>query len=395
MFLLALIWPFGAFVLSLVNYNHRDFRIGVYAIAIMFGMCAQIYATGTFDADITRNLAHAAEYKELPWLFVFLEKDYFIGISGKLLCYISDDLRFLSVCYVIIKTVLFLKCVGIVVDNIAPTNKKIHLLPLMSMIFITSFYEVNSLRFTIASIYFVWCSLEILINHKKRFYVFVLISPLIHYGFWILIPLFLLYMVLKNKTKIVWLIFVMSFMLSMASTSLFINDFANDNMSESVSKGVSGYASEDNLERMDDKYSEGERSGNLNRLISRSIVDIRNYGVMICVVLLSFYCYRKKNHKERAQQMNYLLLLYSLANIANSNSQGARFYMVSAELVVFLLVIMMYSDEDMDILFYKENKKWFNVVFYLTTGIGALYLFIGRSALNLLGVMFGNYLIHF
>jgi len=394
--LLAVIWPLGAFVLSITNYNHRDFRIGVYAIAVMFALCAQIVATDTFTADITRNLEHAVAYKDLPWLFLLLEKDFFLGVSGKLLCYISDDLRFLYVCYILIKTTLFLKCVGIVVNNIPPTIKKIHLLPLLSMIFVTTFYEVNSTRFTIASIFFVWCTLEILINHNKRFYGFIFLSPLIHFSFWLVMPLPFLYKVLKNKTKLVWLIFAFSFIFSLASTSLLMNKFAEKNMSESVSRGVGVYASEEGLENMEERYAEGARSGNLNRAISRSIVDVRNYGVMICVAFFSIYCYRRNNKDGIvAQLMNYLLLLYSFANIANSNSQGVRFYLVTAELAVFFLVMMMYRSEGMYTVFFNDNKKWFNSVYYLTTIAGFLYLFIGRSTLNLFGVLFGNYFIHF
>ena len=391
----AIIWPFAALVLAIRDFSYRNFRIGVLATAVMFGLCIQVYATQTYQHDLTRNLALAAVYKDIPWTSIFLERDWFIGISGKLLCYISDNLRFLAVCYILIKALLFLRCVRIVIDNISPATKRIDLLSILAMIFIVAFYDINSLRFSIASVFFLWCSLEILINQKKWFYVVILAAPFIHYGFWILAPIPVLYLLLKNRTVLVWIFFVLSIIFSTATTSIWINGFVEENMTEEVSRSVSGYASERNLEMMAEKYAEGARTGNLNRAISRSMVDVRNYGVMICVVLFSIYGFRKRKKNNRLNQlMNFLLIAYSLANIANSNSQGIRFYLVVAELAVFLLVYLMYQDDMFCVEFYKKHKTFIKIMFYLVIITAVMYLVIGRNGLNLIGVIFGNYFLH-
>lgn len=394
-YLLAIVWPFAAFLWSIRDFNYRNFRIGVLAIAVMFGLCIQIVATQTFQADITRNLEHAAAYKNIPWIGIFLEKDFFIGVSGKLLCYISDNLRFLAVCYTLIKTLLFLQCVRVVVANISVPENRIGLLSLLAMIFVVTFYDVNSLRFAIASVYFVWCSLEILVNRKKWFYVWILAAPFIHYGFWVMAPLPVLYLLLKNRTVLVWSFFVLSILFSTATTSILINDFVEENMTEEISESVGGYASEEGLEAMSERYAEGGRTGNLNRAISRTMVDVRNYGVMICVVLFSIYGFRKRKDNEKLNQlMNFLLIAYSLANIANSNSQGSRFYLLTAEIAVFLLVYLIYKNDMFYVEFYKRYKTFIKIMFYLVIITALLYLFIGRDAMNLKGIVFGNYFLH-
>ena len=420
-YVLGVIWPFAALVLSIRNFNYRDFCIGVLSVAVMFGLCIQVYATKTFDADITRNLAIAASYQYKSWAEIFMERDYFIGISGKLLCYINDDLRFLAVCYTLTKAILFLRCVGVVINHNSLLYKKIGLLSILALIFVFSFYDINSTRFVIAMAFFVWCSLEILVNQKKIFYVLILISPFIHYGFWIFAPIPFIYILLKNRTRLVWILFALSFVYSTAGTSVWINDIVEDNMNEEIAKSVEGYASERGLEGMAERYTESARRGNTNRAISRLMVDIRNYGVMICTALFSVYAFRRKNKNTTIngliqkksknttinqiiqkknknttinQLMNYLLIVYSLANIANSNSQGIRFYLVAAVVVIFLLVYIKNNNEVFFVKFYKANKQLINIAYILVVLTGAIYLFIARDSFNLIGVMFGNYFFH-
>lgn len=392
----ALIWPFATLVLSIRDFKYRDFVIGVLSVSVMVGLCEQIIETESFQADITRNLAHVVSYKYLPWRAIFLERDYFLGISGKLLCVISDNLRFLAVCYTLIKALLFLRCVKIVLDHIVDSERRISLLPLLAMLFVVSFYDINSLRFSIASVYFLWCSLEILIIRRKLFYVLLLLSPFIHFGFWIMAPVPLLFFLLKDRTRIVWLVFILSFIFSTARTSLWISQYVEENMSESIAESVESYASESGLEGMTERYEEGARLGNLNRAISRAAVDIRNYGIMIITMLFSFLGFKRRQPNDSFNQLiNYLIIVYSCANIANSNSQGTRFYLVAAMIAVFIFVYIMYRDEKWYIDFYTNNNSLVNIAFILVVLTGVIYLYVGRDLFNLWGVLFGNYLIHF
>lgn len=394
-FVLALVWPLAAFVLSFVNFKYRDFVIGVLSVAAMFGLCVQVVATQTMQSDITRNLAFAAAYKDVSWSVIFAERDYFIGISGKLLCLISDDLRFLAISYTLIKASLFLRCVKIVVNNMSEQGRRIAVLPLLAMVFVVSFYDVNSLRFTIAAVFFLWCSLEILINHNRWFYALILLCPFIHYGYWIMSPVPLLFILLKNRTWLVWIVFVLSFVYSTTATSVWIDGFVEEYGSEVLSENVGAYASEEGLEGMAERYEEGARSGNLNRAISRTMMDVKNYGVMVCVALFSIYGYRKRKENESINQlMNYILVVYACANIASSNSQGGRFYLAAAMVVVFVLVFLLYRDESYYLEFHKKNKIWINVAFILCIIAGALHLYMGRDMTNLLGIVFGNFFFH-
>ena len=365
------------------------------ALAVMVACAMQIYSTNSFSADITRNLPNAASYHNMPWKYIFLERDWFIGLSGKLLSYISTDLRFYTIVYMLIKVFLELKCLKIIADNISIPMEKVSILVILTLLFTATFFNINSLRFSIATSFFIWCMLEVLVNQKKYFIFISLLSPFVHYGFWILVPVIPLYFILKNRTKIVYVIFILSLVYSTAGTSIVINDFVSDNMNENIAESVSGYASEFSLEGMAERYAEGARLGNTNRAIHRGSVDVRNYGIMACVVILSLLHFKSKKENARiTETFNTLLILYSCANIANSNSQGQRFYLVCALIAVFCFAWLKYNRDEYAQEFYTKRQRLFETAYYLGTISGLMGLYMARYAYNWLGVMFGNYLFH-
>ena len=386
----SLLWPFGTFLASIRKYKYRNFAIASFGIAIMYALCMQVTSTATFDADITRNLQNAADSQYKTWVDIFLEKDFLTSIIGKLACYVSDDLRFLGVIFEILNTLMFLRCIQIIETKVKSYGLRMSPLWITILVLAFSFWEINSLRFKLATTFYVWCALEYFMNEKSRFKYYSILSPFIHFGYFIVVPPLLIYGWLKDRTIVVWMIFAVSFFLTTPAVSLYINSMTQEYMSESVANSVEGYASERGLEGMAERYAEGARMGNLNRAISRSMVDIRNYTVMACVGLLSLLCYRSKNkNKEMVRILNFLLLFYAFSNVANSNSQGVRFFATAALLAVcfFIVFIAKSKNENAVSITYKRLYIIGCFIVCLTT---LMHLYIGRDAANLGSVMFNN-----
>ena len=390
MWIFSLLWPFGTFIASIRNYKYRNFVIASLGIAIMYALCMQVTATDTFNADITRNLRNAADSQYKTWGDIFLEKDFLTSIIGKLACYVSDDLRFLGVIFEILNTWMFLKCIQIIENKINSYGLSMSPLWITVLVLAFSFWEINSLRFALATTFYVWCALEYFMNGNNHFKYYSILSPFIHFGYFIVVPSLLIYDWLKDRTKLVWIIFAVSFFLTTPAVSLYINNLSQEYMSESVAKNVDGYASERGLEGMAERYAEGARTGNLNRAISRSMVDIRNYTVMACVGLLSLLCYRSKNkNEEMVRIMNYLLLFYSFSNVANSNSQGVRFYATAALLAVCFFIVFIAKSQMVNVLSIAQKRLC--IIGCIIVSIATLMnLYIGRDAANLGSVMFHN-----
>lgn len=391
MFIFTLLWPFGSFVISICKYKYKNFVIASLGVAIMYALCMQTVSTDSFDSDITRNLKSVIDSQYLSWKEIFLKKDFFLGIFGKLLCYISSDIRFLTICFELISTVLFLRCIYLIEKKINKYNKMNSFI-IVLLVFTFSFWDINSLRFKIATIFYVLCVLEYFFNNKYIYKYVSLFTPFIHFGYFIaVIPLFL-YSWLKDKTKTVWIIFIISFFLATPSVAVFINNVSTEYMSESISETVSIYSSEEGLQNMEEVYVQGMQQGNQNRAISRIMVVVRNYIAILCIMLVSlFYNKYKKEEVNIIRMLNFLLLFCSFANIVNSNSQGQRFYGVLVILTVcFLLLVNIQS--------FNKNKSLLNInvlikfFFVVATVNGLLYLYIGRNASNLGSIILGNFI---
>ena len=356
----------------------------------MYALCMQVTSTATFDADITRNLQNAADSQYKTWVDIFLEKDFLTSIIGKLACHVSDDLRFLGVIFEILNTLMFLRCIQIIETKVKSYGLRMSPLWITILVLAFSFWEINSLRFKLATTFYVWCALEYFMNEKSRFKYYSILSPFIHFGYFIVVPPLLIYGWLKDRTIVVWMIFAVSFFLTTPAVSLYINSMAQEYMSESVAKNVEGYASERGLEGMAERYAEGARMGNLNRAISRSMVDIRNYTVMACVGLLSLLCYRSKNkNKEMVRILNFLLLFYAFSNVANSNSQGARFFATAALLAVCFFIVFIAKSKNENAVSIT-HKRLYIIGCFIVCLTTLMHLYIGRDAANLGSVMFNN-----
>lgn len=390
MWIFSLLWPFGTFIVSIRRYKYSNFVIASLGIAIMYALCMQVSATASFDADITRNLQNAADSQYKTWGDIFLEKDFFTSIVGKLACYVSDDLRFLGVIFEILNTLMFLRCIQIIEKKVKSYGLNMTSFWITVLVLAFSFWEINSLRFKLATTFYTWCALEYFLNGNNRFKYYSILSPFIHFGYFIAVPPLIIYGWLKDRTKVVWMIFAVSFFLTTPAVSLYINSMSQEYMSESVAQNVEGYASERGLEGMAETYAEGARTGNLNRAISRSMVDIRNYTVMACVGLLSLLCYRSKNkNKEMVRILNFLLLFYAFSNVANSNSQGIRFFATAALLAVCFFIVFRAKSQNENAVSIT-HKRLFIIGCFIVCITTLMHLYIGRDAANLSSVMFNN-----
>lgn len=390
MWIYSLLWPFGTFIASIHRYKYRNFVIASLGIAIMYALCMQVTATASFDADITRNLRNAADSQYDSWGDIFLNKDFLTSIISKLACYVSDDLRFLGVIFEILNTLMFLRCIQIIETKVKSYGLNMSPLWITVLVLAFSFWEINSLRFKLATTFYTWCALEYFMNGNNRYKYYSILSPFIHFGYFIAVPPLLVYGWLKDRTKVVWMIFAVSFSLTTPAVSLYINSMSQEYMSESVAQNVEGYASERGLEGMAETYAEGARRGNLNRAISRSMVDIRNYTVMACVGLLSLLCYRSKNKKEEMVRiLNYLLLFYAFSNVANSNSQGVRFYATAALLASCFFIVFIAKSQNLNAVSFA-HKRLYTIGCFIVCITTLMHLYIGRDAANLSSVMFNN-----
>lgn len=396
--LFSILWPFGSFVESIFHYDKRNLYWSVLMMSVMLACSLKLIATADYNSDITRNMQHIVDYANYSIPEILLEKDVFLGLSARFFTLFTKELVVLCCIYYLIYTGLFLCCLNIVSKKMTYGQQPLHVLFALAAVFLVKPYgDFNSLRFAIATFFCIWCCLKILLENNKYFMIWILFTASIHFGFTILLPVPFLHYYLKDKLKIVWLLFVVSFALQGATTSYFMSNFANDHFNEELSLYVSIYASEDGLANMNQIYKDAAAHGNSNRAFSRMMVDVRNYGTMIIACLMSLSIYKKRD-TFLYKFITFILLMYSMANIGGSASNGIRFLHVCAVMLVFLLFYMIIENLN-DNKEYNNicvhNRYLVNIVFGIVIAYAMMGIFIGRDSYQYLNVFFGNPLFSF
>ena len=87
--------------------------------------------------------------------------------------------------------------------------------------------------------------------------------------------------------------------------------------------------------------------------------------------------------------LNYLLLFYAFSNVANSNSQGVRFYATAALLASCFFIVFIAKSQNLNTVSFA-HKRLYTIGCFIVCITTLMHLYIGRDAANLSSVMFNN-----
>lgn len=388
-----LIYPLAAFVISLKRIKSKDFYIVFFLMSVFLAFLIKLQSDEVFNGDITRYIKRVGMYHSMGWEEIFLDKDYFIPVVTKILSYISLNERFVMVCYYLIFTGFYLSSFRLITRYAEIQNNSRYYFLLLAILIVYPFSQINGLRFAMATVYYVWCALELIINNKKKFYIYILMAPLIHFSYWIFVSIPFLHLLLRKRLNWAIAFLIASSFLSSSTTAFRINNIADDLFNESTVSTLKGYTSEDGLSMMNERYLDLAKDGNFNRALSRNMLDIRNYGIMGLLLIMAFHNRKKIITTEKLQsRLTYLLTVFSVANLAASASNGDRFYHTSVMIAIFLFYYMLYDKEKNinDYSFLQRNRKLIYLVLILAIINSTFTIIIAKGAFSYINLFSGN-----
>lgn len=396
--LFALVYPLAAFLMSLKHIGKKEFHYVFILLAVLFGLVIKIEADDIFNGDITRYIARVEIYKTMTWDEVFSGSDFVIILITRALLLVSSNERFIMVSYYVIFAIFLSQSYRIVFNKAQISSDFKFYFYVLTVLLIIPLTYLNALRFAIATSFYLWCLLEIIVNEKKVFYGIIFVTPFIHYSYWGFVWLPFLHSLLQNNIKIVWLVFLLSVILNtLTSTAYTINAFSMSVFNEETSGAISDYASAEGLNAMNERYSDLALESNINRAISEVLFNVRNYGVMWLLFLLSVLDYKNiRKNKQLESIITLLLLAFTLTNIFSSASNGNRFFATSIAITIWLFFILMrqvgskYSVINKE--FIQKHRFLINSIFLLVFANGLLALYMDRKGFDYIHVLIGNFI---
>lgn len=215
----------------------------------------------------------------------------------------------------------------------------------LALVFFTycSLSNINGFKFWTGAMILFYSCYNFIIQNKIRWVIGIIVTPFIHYGFMLIVPLLVLYRIsqplFRNKDKVkpyVLYAFIATFSLSWFITTNSINlGFLTNTgiISGAVGERID-YVNSSNVAALVESRSDNS--------LFLSVQNYFNYGIKIYVFICVLYLYKliNKIKGEKTEYINilsFVMFFYSFAFIAISFPSGSRFFDIAH---LFLLVLL-------------------------------------------------------
>ena len=287
-YILFIIWPFAILIYAIINYRKHWARNIFWLYTIYFGFTFVISSPDIDASDYADDLKIMAGVRVGTDYLIesYLAPDSgILDIAQKLITFLvsrfTDDYRFLFAAFGLFMGYFLSRIIWYLIDR---NNDKIDIytgLLLICYSLIVGIWDINGVRWNVAAVIFVYGALTYLIGGKKNGLWIAAITVFVHWSFIIALAVLLGYAMIKNRTIIYFILFVVSFTIAELDIELFRDLFYNYAPSL-ILESRSGYLNEAYIQ------VRGESVSNLNWYIMGSYIALKWY-IFASVVFMFFF----------------------------------------------------------------------------------------------------------
>lgn len=372
--------PFAAFIYSCTDlkrwYNQVIF-------VLFFGLFGYCHTFEDIRADSYRkyesfNNYSAKEYDEIYSDFKSGEsKDIYEDLLFSTVKKFSDDPHIMMMVVGLIGGFFYM----LVVRRFLQDKRMRYTLPIVIllafMIMESNIPLMGGIRNFTAFPLFMYSMIRILIDDKKIWFIGLMLTPLIHFG----------YIIAVATTLIVWLVKIPNFILHYLAiivcvSSLFLDTSSYYGVVSIFTQGVDNEAIEDRVA----DYGAADTEEHFNKSLTTQLVRINNKIAACFIVLLLLYIRRNRNRLELSSYDNkiYKILLFFIImsfSLISFSVVGQRFVYIAMVLLYLYLLNVYQKNEDSAItwfiylmpLVFIIHIAWTIFNCYCNVGIDILY----------------------
>ena len=378
-FLLFLISPIISLILA---FKKRNVKISksIFILFCLFYGFTFIFSTDLEQgSDSSRYAAWLIEMhnKEISWPnfinTLYNSNDGKLDILQPLLTYIvaifTDDPRFLFAVFALVFGFFYAQNIWILFEKVKIKPNILHLLFIIIFILLIPLWSINGFRFWTASQIFIFGALNILVKGKKSYFFISLLSLFVHFSFVFPMCILLLYLLVGNKSKLYFVLFVTSIFLNGLNIDSMKNKF---NLLPEVFQQKEVYLSED----FSKKEVEGINKTNWYIKYNNEIKNWICYTFIFCL-FINRTSYVSTN-KIFNNLFNFSMLYFAFANFIETMPQGVRFFPIGHMIFFFLLCLL---------LNYEQKPKFIRNIINLSIPFLILIFFVSiRRAFEFIGL---------
>ncbi len=219
--LFFLIWPFGAFLYALYNYDRRESRI---VLVLFTALLAYSMIPVSKGLDLYRVLHEFPNYSHLSYsdfkdsltnLYSNTESesvDLYRDTVTFLVSRFTENGNWLMLVFGLVTGFVYTKVLSLFISESPGRNLHKYIL-IISFSFIIAIDQISGVRFCLAAYVFFYGAINVILYGDKRYLIVAASSVLIHFSFLSVVLLLIIFLKLKNYPRIIYLLLVLSFIL--------------------------------------------------------------------------------------------------------------------------------------------------------------------------------------
>lgn len=337
--LLALIYPFGAFLLFLRDLRSRSSFGAIFIFFVMFGICftankessdsfryMQDYLLFSLNPDDSLRLVlmdffgKDPEVKDLFVYFVYYISSFFFGSNYHGVFFLVS---------IVFAAFLLLSLHFITNDRYFKNDIYCFLL-IFVFYFSNPISNINGVRFFTAMWIAVYITFQIIVNNNRKYFILFAILPFVHLSFYVYIVFFVVAYFAKKYYKFLPIAFFVSFFTTDIALQ-FISDFT-DYMPSNIQMMIWSYtSSESALERI-----AGEVEVKVP-LYARVLNMLPKYFFVSLLYLLVRNRPYFKEEKSK-EMLDFILALGTAINVSSTIPSMGRYWAALIPLTIFLWI---------------------------------------------------------
>jgi len=214
-FLLFFVWPFGAFLYALYQYNERESKIVFILFTGLFGYSLVAESSGLDLYRVMRLLPEASRLR-LDEYINNLDSEGTVDVYRDIVTFVvsrfTSNPKWLLCVFGIVAGFVYAKVLSLFIAEHFYRNLYTYLL-IFSFSSVIGIDQLSGVRFSLAAYTFFFGAIKVIIHGDKRYLIVTASAALIHFSFLSLFLLMVIFLRLKSYPKWIYLLLALSFIL--------------------------------------------------------------------------------------------------------------------------------------------------------------------------------------
>ncbi len=376
--MLFILMPLLSYILALKSFKNKWAKNIVWGFAAYFGYAMQITNNFTGDASAykERFLSYHAAHTSLKDLFdtFFVNSNHIEVVSDFISVIVSkytSDYHYLFLSYGIFFGYFFSRNIDYIHKKNDGLQRTGSLIITIALSFVVPIWNINGFDFWTASQVFVYGILPLIYEGSPKRLFFILLTPLIHFSYYLIILLSVSFLFVKKFSKSVVIFFLFSFLIVGISPNQFV-DIASNYLPSFIFSRASMYLN---------ASSKASTGGN--------IIFVADLAYKLILSAVFYLCYQQNQEFIKGQKYLHRFFIYTfflsgLFNILNVIPSVGRFISVT-QIFMWMCLFFLLNNRDFrnskQISLYIGRIKFFLLIFWSLQIMRYLFPILGIGSI--------------